>query len=78
MPCLVMSRNFIITNHCSLCLREEEFVNHLFRFCPWFLSLRHLSSTLVGLGWVQSCFKGYVLLLGKDEWEKVGLLRFGR
>jgi len=46
-------RNYTSRSRCSMCLEEEESVDHLLMHCRWASSLWDLSLSLMGASWVQ-------------------------
>ena len=41
-------------SRCSVCLEEEESVDHFFVHCRWVSSLWDFSRSLMGVSWVQT------------------------
>ena len=50
---MLKRRNFRGQSRCSMCLEEEEIVDHLLVHCRWVSSLWDLSLSLMGINWVQ-------------------------
>ena len=49
---MLKRRNFSSPSKCSMCLEEEEIVDHILMHCRWVFSLWDLSLSLMGVSWV--------------------------
>jgi len=50
---MLKRRNFRGPGRCSMCLQEEEALDHLLVHCRWVSSLWDLALSLMGISWVQ-------------------------
>ena len=71
---MLKRRNFGGPSRCSMCLEEEETVDHLLVLC-WVSLLWDLALSLIGISWVQSSNVRDVVVAWRRRMKKSWVLR---
>ena len=74
---MLKRRNFSGPSRCSMCLEEEETVDHLLVPCRWVSSLWYLSLSLMRITWRQPSNVRYVVVASRRRIKKSWVLQFG-